>query len=171
MKIVLLGYMGCGKSVVGDFLAKKLQIKHYDLDIEIEKISKKSIKELFESKGEIYFRKLEHQIFKSILAKNESYVLSLGGGTPCYYNNHELLQQDAIFSFYLKSSVANLVKRVANETSKRPILSNFNATELTEFINKHLFERSFFYHQVSHIITIDDQSVAEISDKILQKLA
>ncbi len=170
MKIVLVGYMGSGKSVVGDFLAKKLQIKHYDLDLEIEKHTQKSIKELFETKGEIYFRKVENEVLKSVLARNEAFVLSLGGGTPCYYNNHELLQEKEINSFYLKASVINLVARLSNETAKRPILSGFNPTELTDFINKHLFDRSYYYHQVTHVIPVDDKSIAEISNEIVQKL-
>jgi dephospho-CoA kinase len=81
MKIVLLGYMGCGKSVVGDFLAKKLQIKHYDLDIEIEKISKKSIKELADILKEIdpltatlLYRKLMEPILTSAKSKYYNYA-------------------------------------------------------------------------------------------------
>jgi len=171
MKIVLLGYMGCGKSVVGDYLAKKAQMNFYDMDLEIEKSTQKSIKEIFETKGEIYFRKLENEILKSILSKNESFVLSLGGGTPCYYNNYELLQQSDVSSFYLKASVSNLVARLSNEASKRPILSEFNAIELSEFINKHLFDRSFYYHQAKFIINVDEKSIDEISDEIIEKLA
>ena len=64
MKIVLLGYMGCGKSLIGDFLAKKLQITFYDLDQEIECMSQSSIVELFQSKGEIYFRKKFSILFR-----------------------------------------------------------------------------------------------------------
>ena len=171
MKVVLLGYMGCGKSVIGTFLSEKLQVPFYDLDHEIEKLTQNSISELFQTKGEIYFRKVENEVLKSILEKKETFVLSLGGGTPCYYNNYELLQQDNVTSFYLKASVTNLVKRLSNETAKRPILLGFNAAELTDFINKHLFDRSFYYHQVKHVIHVDDKSIAEISDEIIDKLA
>ena len=171
MKVVLLGYMGCGKSVIGAFLSEKLQVPFYDLDREIEKLTKKSITDLFQTKGEIYFRKLENEVLKSILEKKETFVLSLGGGTPCYFNNYELLQKNDVISFYLKASVTNLVKRLSNETAKRPILLGFNAAELTDFINKHLFDRSFYYHQVKHIIHVDDKSIAEISDEIIEKLA
>ena len=171
MKVVLLGYMGCGKSIIGAFLAEKLQVPFYDLDHEIEKLTHKSIAELFQTKGEIYFRKKENEVLKTILDQKETFVLSLGGGTPCYYNNHELLQQDDVTSFYLKASVANLVARLSSETAKRPILSGFNAAELTDFINKHLFDRSFYYHQVQHVIHVDDKSIAKISDEIIEKLA
>jgi shikimate kinase len=171
MKVVLLGYMGCGKSVIGAFLSEKLHVPFYDLDHEIEELTHKSIVELFQTKGEIYFRKVENEVLKSILEKKETFVLSLGGGTPCYYNNHELLQQHDVTSFYLKASVANLVARLSSETAKRPILSGFNATELTDFINKHLFDRNFYYHQASKVVSVDDKSIAEISDEIIEKLA
>ena len=170
MKIVLVGYMGCGKSSVGSFIAKKMQIIHYDLDAEIEQFTQLSTSELFETKGEIYFRKVENQVLKVLLAKSESYILSLGGGTPCYYNNYELLQQNDVTSFYLKGSVATLVKRLSNETTKRPLLSKLNPAELTDFINKHLFDRSFYYHQVNFVINIDDKSVNEVALAIAEKL-
>jgi len=171
MKVVLLGYMGSGKSLIGAFLAEKLQVPFYDLDHEIEKLTQKSIAELFQTNGEIYFRKKENEVLKIILSKKETYVLSLGGGTPCYYNNYELLQQEDVTSFYLKASVANLVVRLSNETAKRPILLGFNADELTDFVNKHLFDRSYYYHQAQHIIKVDDKSVAKILDEIIEKLA
>ena len=99
--------MGCGKSVIGAFLAEKLQIPFYDLDQEIEKETQISIAELFQTKGEIYFRKKENEILKTFLAKENDFVLSLGGGTPCYYNNHELLLQEDVFSIYLKLNNRN----------------------------------------------------------------
>lgn len=111
--------MGCGKSVIGAFLAEKLQIPFYDLDQEIEKETQVSIAELFQTRGEIYFRKKENEILKTFLAKENDFVLSLGGGTPCYYNNHELLLQEGVFSIYLKASVdtLSLASRSAGFTS------------------------------------------------------
>ena len=171
MKVVLLGYMGCGKSVVGDFLAKKLQVSFYDLDEEIEKIAQNSISELFKSKGEIYFRKKENEVLKSFLSKNEDYVMSLGGGTPCYYNNHELLQQEDVLSIYLKASVDTLVTRLINEKDKRPLLRNQNEISLKDFINKHLFDRNFYYHQANKIVTVDNKSVELLVSEIEALLA
>ncbi len=171
MKVVLLGYMGCGKSVVGAFLAEKLHVRFYDLDDEIERLMQTTISELFKSKGEIYFRKKENEVLRLFLEKNEDFVLSLGGGTPCYYNNHEWLQKNEVASFYLKATVSNLVTRLSNETTKRPILSGFNTTELSDFINKHLFDRSFYYHHAKYIIVVDEKSIAEIADEIIEKLA
>lgn len=163
--------MGCGKSLIGAFLAEKLQIPFYDLDQEIEKETQNSIAELFQIRGEIYFRKKENEVLKKMLDKKNDFVLSLGGGTPCYYNNHELLLQDDIFSIYLKANVDTLVDRLLNEKNQRPLLVNQDEVSLKDFINKHLFDRNFYYHQVSKIVTVDDKSVLQIVDEIIDLLA
>ena len=166
MKVVLLGYMGCGKSVIGAFLSEKLQVSFYDLDNEIENVTQISISELFQTKGEIYFRKKENEVLKTFLDKKENFVLSLGGGTPCYFNNHELLQQDDVFSIYLKASTDTLVNRLINEKDKRPLLHNQDEVTLKDFINKHLFDRNFYYHQATKIVTVDNKSVEQIANEI-----
>lgn len=170
MKVVLVGYMGSGKSSVGTLLASKLGVKFYDLDTIIEEFEQQSIVNLFKSKGEFFFRKLEHKMLNQILHIDESFVLSLGGGTPCYYNNHELLKQDGVVSFYLKATSAKLVERLQQEKETRPLLASLNRDEMLDFINKHLFDRSFYYHQVNHIISINDKTVDELVDEILQQL-
>lgn len=170
MKVVFVGYMGSGKSLVGKLLAKKLEVPFYDLDAIIEEKENQSIRELFETKGEIYFRKIENNILKLVLQKTESFVLSLGGGTPCYHNNHELLQHDGIVSFYLKATSANLVERLQDEKDARPLLASVNNDQLLDFITKHLFDRSFYYHQVNHVIAIDEKSVEQLVDEIQMKL-
>ena len=170
MKVVFVGYMGSGKSLVGKLLAKKLEVPFYDLDAIIEEKENQSIRELFETKGEIYFRKIENNILKLVLQKTESFVLSLGGGTPCYHNNHELLQHDGIVSFYLKATSAKLVERLQDEKDARPLLASVDNDQLLDFITKHLFDRSFYYHQVNHVIAIDEKSVEQLVDEIQMKL-
>lgn len=168
IKVVLVGYMGSGKSSVGKKLASSMDLPFVDLDELIEKKEEISINNLFASKGEIYFRKLESEILKQVLSKKDSFVLSLGGGTPCYFNNHELLKHDSVVSIYLKATAISLANRLTVEKTTRPLLTNLNDEELIDYINKHLFDRSFYYHQVAHIISVDDKSitqiVAEISD-------
>jgi shikimate kinase len=170
MKVVLVGYMGSGKSSVGNLLALQLGIPFYDLDSVIEDIEQLSISNLFEIKGELYFRKSENKILQQILHKDESFVLSLGGGTPCYYNNHELLLQDGIVSFYLKATSAKLVERLQVEKESRPLVASLNKDELLDFVNKHLFDRSYYYHQVNHVVVIDEKSVDQLVDEIKMKL-
>ncbi|MDD3723627.1 MAG: shikimate kinase, partial [Lutibacter sp.] len=92
MKIVLLGYMASGKSAVGRILSEKLNIQFIDLDSFIEEKEQLSISEIFETKGEIYFRKIEGIYLQELLNSKESTVISLGGGTPCYGNNIDLIE-------------------------------------------------------------------------------
>ena len=106
-KIILLGYMGCGKSTIAKLLANSTSFSYLDLDEIIEKNENASVKNIFSEKGEIYFRKLEHQILEKLINNQESFILSLGGGTPCYSNNHEFLKSSNVISIYLKAKTLN----------------------------------------------------------------
>lgn len=165
-KVVLVGYMGSGKSFISKLVAEKKALSFLELDEMIEKNAQMSIKMIFEKKGELYFRKLEHQLFLQQMESNLSFIISTGGGTPCYFNNHELLQREDCISIYLKASVETLFHRLKNSREGRPLLAGLNDDELNEFIAKHLFERSYFYHQAQNIVVVDDKSpemiVAEI---------
>ena len=167
MKIILLGYMGSGKTTVGIQLAKKLFLNFTDLDEFIEEKEQKSIKEIFEQKGEIYFRKIEHKYLKQFIKENESFVLSLGGGTPCYAGNLDLILNDKNnLSFYLRGSISTLFKRLSENKFKRPLINDLSDNQLTEYIAKHLFERSIFYDKATYKISIDDKEVQEIVTEI-----
>ena len=165
-KIVLLGYMASGKSEIGKLVSKKMNLPFFDLDYLIENELSKSINQIFEEKGEIFFRKKEHELFVAKINSDESYVLSLGGGTPCYANNHELLKNDGITSIYLKASIATLAERLKRNTTKRPLLQNLSESELSDYIAKHLFDRSFYYNQAKFTITVDGKSPLEIVAEI-----
>lgn len=169
-KVVLVGYMGSGKSSVGALLASKLGIPFFDLDVVIEQEEQLSVNEIFAKKGEIYFRKKEHDVLQKLLKKKEIFVLSLGGGTPCYFDNHELITQENCVSFYLKGTTETLSHRLLADIEKRPLLATLSHTELPEFINKHLFDRSFYYHQVHHVVTIDSKSVADLANELYNNL-
>ena len=167
MKIILLGYMGSGKTTVGIQLAKKLFLNFTDLDEFIEEKEQKSIKEIFEQKGEIYFRKIEHKYLKQFIKENESFVLSLGGGTPCYAVNLDLILHDKNnLSFYLRGSISTLFKRLSENKIKRPLINDLSDNQLTEYIAKHLFERGVFYDKATYKISIDDKKVQEIVTEI-----
>lgn len=165
-KIILLGYMGCGKSTIAKLLAQETGLPFMDLDDIIEQRENNSIKSIFEVKGEIYFRKIEHAILTELSVSSESFVLSLGGGTPCYANNHELLIGSGISSIYLKASISELYDRLVQNKAKRPLIAAMKNEDLEEFIAKHLFERSFFYTKAKYTVHIDGKSpqtvVAEI---------
>jgi len=157
-KIILLGYMGSGKSTIAKLLAEKTTIPFIDLDDRIESQEKLSIKTIFETKGEIYFRKIEHAILKCLMESDESFILSLGGGTPCYAGNHKFLNGNRILSVYLKASISELSERLARDKSKRPAIASLRDDELSEFIAKHLFERSHFYNMADYTVTVDGKS-------------
>ncbi|MSP84264.1 MAG: shikimate kinase [Flavobacteriaceae bacterium] len=170
-KIILLGYMGCGKSTIAKLLAAKVGLPYLDLDEIIEKKENSSLKNIFSEKGELYFRKLEHDILSDLIKNQDSFILSLGGGTPCYANNHELLKGENIFSIYLNGSVATLYNRLITANTERPLIANKSPEEMKEFIAKNLFDRSFYYNQAQHKINIDNKAVRSIVYEIETILA
>lgn len=164
--LVLMGYMGSGKSSVGKALAHFLQLEFKDLDQEIERELGKSIPEIFTQKGEIYFRKIERMVLEQLLQSPSPLILALGGGTPCYGNVISLLHQSNAKTFYLKVSIVDLVQRLMPEKEFRPLINNIAEEDLQEFIAKHLFERRQFYEQANHTIPIKNQTVEEIVQQI-----
>jgi len=165
MKIILLGYMGCGKSTIAKSIGDRFQLNAIDLDDYIIEKEKDSIKNIFKNKGEIYFRKQENRYLLELLLSERSFILALGGGTPCYSNNIELVKKMSK-SFYLKGKIDTLFQRLRIENADRPLISELNDEKLKEFIAKHLFERAPFYEQADQIISIDDKSIETITDEI-----
>jgi shikimate kinase len=161
MKIVLLGYMGSGKSTVSKQLAGALDIPFTDLDAYLESKEKASIREIFNDKGEIYFRKQESKYLQELLQDRKAGVLAVGGGTPCYGNNMDLIKKHSL-SIYLKGSIPTIVQRLKKEKAKRPLIASLNEDQLTEFVAKHLFERRNFYEQAFRILSIDKRTVKEL---------
>jgi shikimate kinase len=170
-KVVLIGYMGSGKSVVAKKLANQIGISAVELDEMIEKKCEMSIQELFSSKGELFFRKEEHQLFLNLLNDKNDMVISTGGGTPCYFNNHELLNRENVISIYLKASIDTLYSRLLKGKQKRPLIANLNDDEIKEFIAKHLFDRSFYYNQATYKVNVDAKNIDEIVAEIAKLLA
>lgn len=171
MTIILMGYMGSGKSTIGQNLSENLKYAFLDLDTYIQDKESKSIPEIFKTKGEIYFRRKESQYLNEILSL-ENTVVSLGGGTPCYGDNMiAITTVTNSKSIYMKASLPNLVERLYDERGTRPLISHLEAKEdLTEFIGKHLFERSFFYSQADTTISVDGKSIDEVVQEIVVQL-
>jgi len=168
--IVVLGYMGSGKSTIGKALALKLDLPFFDLDHFVEEKEQSSIKEIFKNKGAIHFRKLERQALSEILKSRDPKIVSLGGGTPCYYDNMELINKNAR-SIYLKATIEELSRRLFVEKDQRPLISEIDdLLELQEFIGKHLFERSHYYNQAHHTIHTNNQNIDELTNRCLKTL-
>jgi len=172
MKLFLTGYMGSGKSYIGKILAKELSIPFIDLDDQIVKMQGKKISEIFREKGEIFFRKLETEVLNNTLKNENSMVIALGGGTPCYGNNLELIKKDNQSKIiYLKASVNFLTERLYAEKDSRPVISHLDQKgDLEDFIRKHLFERSYYYLQANQIINVEEKTPELIVEEIRQNL-
>ena len=166
-KVILCGYMASGKTTTARFLAQASGLPYIDLDEVIEKQEGKTITQLFRDEGEIKFRKLEHQVLNRIVNGSEGFVLSLGGGTPCYANNHLVLQREDVVSVYLKLSIGEIIRRIKEQGSPRPLLDRLNVSEMEEFVAQHLFERSYYYHQAKHVVAADGKSPEDIVNEIM----
>ena len=163
MIFYLIGMMGSGKSSVGKLLANKLQFSIIDIDKEIEKDEKLSIKEIFEKKGENYFREIES---KYLLRKRNSAVVSCGGGIVLNKKNREFLRTSG-YTIYLKSSIPTLEKRLLNKNN-RPLLNNANFKKtLTKIYNK---RKTLYTSAANATIITDRRSVKEVCELIIKKL-
>ena len=165
--------MGCGKSSVGAKLSKVLNYSFADLDEFIEENEGLSIQKIFEIKGELYFRDQERRYLELLLENSEKMVLSLGGGTPCYYDNMDyIVNCKGVKSFYLNTGIDTLAYRLKNERISRPLLSNIeNINGIKEFIGKHLFERNLFYKKANFQISTDGKKLEKIVNEIAGKLS
>lgn len=172
MKIFLSGYMGSGKSLIADYISKKMRFPLIDLDDQITLIEELSVSEIFSNKGELYFRKLETKVLEDVLEEPIDMVVALGGGTPCYGINIDLIKSHPEAKLvYLKASVDFLTKRLFQEKVSRPLISHLSTPEdLDDFIRKHLFERSYYYNQADIVVDVENRNVDAIGYEIVQKL-
>tara|TARA_Y100000589_G_scaffold298053_1_gene306290 strand:+ start:181 stop:699 length:519 start_codon:yes stop_codon:yes gene_type:complete len=156
-KIFLVGFMGCGKTTFGKKLARQIGWNYIDLDSYIEEKAEKSVPTIFKENGEKYFRNLETKFLKELTGLH-SFVISCGGGTPCYKNNmDEILEKGA--SVYMKVSPDVLYERLKPEKSKRPLIANMSDSEMSDFIQNKLKERAEFYEKSN--FTFDNEMESE----------
>jgi shikimate kinase/shikimate kinase/3-dehydroquinate synthase len=158
--LIFLGMMGSGKSSIGSLVAKKLQLNFIDIDNEIETELGLSIKKIFETKGENYFRKFEEKITLKKLKLNPA-VISLGGGAFTNRNIRKEVIKNHL-SFWLNWSDEILVNRIKN-SKKRPLVSNASENEIIDLIKK----RSNIYSKALYKIECDSLTKKEIVKKIL----
>jgi shikimate kinase len=150
MKIFLIGFMGSGKTHWGGIWAKGLNISFFDLDKQIEEAEQKTVAEIFEKKGEAYFREKEAAALRSFAEKNNC-IIACGGGTPCFDDNIQWMNENGI-TIYLQAAPQDILQRVMEEQSKRPLIKNLNEGELLFFIQQKLKEREPFYTQAKIIL-------------------
>lgn len=143
--------MGSGKTSLGKKLAKKLNLPFFDLDQRIEEQEHCSITDIFNKKGEDYFRALETAVLKDTIATKPSFVLSLGGGTSCFNNNMDIINQSGT-SIYLKYNAGILTSRLLLAKQERPLIAGKNKEELKQFVVELLTQREPFYNQCQLIV-------------------
>jgi shikimate kinase len=167
MIVFLIGFMGCGKTTTGKKLAKKLGYNFIDLDQEIEKQEQVSIDEIFESKGESYFRNLEHQKLLTFL-QSKNLVISCGGGTPCFNNNMDLMNKSG-YTIYIQMNAEALFIRLKQAKTPRPLLKNLNEEDLKTYINHKLKEREQFYLSSALIIDGIKLDMKGLTENVIKK--
>jgi len=146
--------MGSGKSTIGKALAREWGYTFIDLDNYIEEKYRLKIPGIFDKYGEQGFRKLEGQALAEVINKNSKAIISLGGGTPCFENNMDLIKS-ITQSIYLKISPSELTKRLSRSANPRPLVQNKNSEELKEYVTLELQKREVFYQQADHVIESD----------------
>ena len=161
--------MGSGKSIISNELSSKLCFKNIDLDNEISSEIGLSILEIFQKKGELFFRKKEKEILERVLDSQKDVVLSLGGGTPCYYNNIDLINERSV-SVYLVANVNTLVKNLLYEREKRPLIAGIKEEELPNFVGQHLMERNHYYSKAKVTVMVNDWDLDRIVSDILTEI-
>ena len=163
--------MASGKSIIGKKIANLLNWQFVDLDDVISKKEGQSISDIFKNRGEIYFRKVESKYLQELIKKAHHTIISLGGGTPCYGNNMDLIKNTTgVKSIYLDVSIPELAKRLFTDKSQRPLVAHLtNLEDMTEFVGKHIFERIQFYNQADLKINAN-HSIDETVEKIMLEL-
>lgn len=154
MKIFLIGFMGAGKSHWGSLISQKLGIPFFDLDEQVTSHAGKTVAEIFASAGEEQFRLMEKDALHIITESHDSFVMACGGGTPCYFNNIEYMNQSGT-TVWINAQPDILFRRLVEEKDKRPLIKNLSDDQLKNFIAKKIADRRIYYEQAD--ITIDEE--------------
>ena len=167
-RIILIGYMGAGKTTIGKHLSKELGIPFYDLDWYIESRMHKTIKQIFDEKGEKEFRKIEYNMLHEV-AEFENVIISCGGGTPCSFDNMNYMNQQGE-TVYLKASPEVLHGHLKMGKAVRPLLFNKTQDEMKIFIQEQLKQREQYYSKAKYTLDVSLMDTYEKIKTSVQKL-
>jgi shikimate kinase len=165
--VILVGFMGAGKSTLGQELAEKMQIQFVDTDHVIEIQQGRSISNLFDELGEKRFRELEANYIRD-LDTEKKMVIALGGGLPIFHENMDYLNAHGT-TIYLKHETNELYQRLFSDRIKRPLLAQLSEQELLAYIEENKALRAPYYNQAKHILSTEKQDVSTILELIQKK--
>lgn len=171
-RILIVGYMGAGKTTLGKMLAKELGIGFYDLDWYIEERMRKTVPQLFAERGEDGFREVEHRLLHEV-AEFEDVVISCGGGTPCFFDNMDYMNAQGE-TVYLKADPEVLYAHVNMGKKVRPLLQGKTRDEVIAFMEDHLRQREQYYEMAKHTLEVslldDYEKIKTTVDTLRQML-
>ncbi len=148
--------MGSGKTHWGRLLSEKLGIRFFDLDEQVTEHAGKSVVEIFATEGEEQFRLMEKDVLHIITESHDSFVMACGGGSPCYFNNIEYMNQSGT-SVWINAPLEVLFQRLLSEKDKRPLIKDLSDEQLRNFIAKKFSDRKIYYEQAD--VTVDEEPV------------
>lgn len=151
-KIILIGYMGAGKTTLGKVLAQKMGLTFYDLDEYIEDRFHRTIPQIFAESGESGFRDLERRMLHEV-AEFEDVIISCGGGTPCFFDNMDYMNAQGE-TVYLKAAPDVLYAHLKMGKVERPLLKNKSPEEVQTFIVEQLSLREQYYNKAKHTLDV-----------------
>lgn len=166
MKIFLIGLPGSGKTTIGKQLATRLQLPFVDLDVAVEKSEKRTVKDIFSSQGENYFRKVESEVLKKWCSSETEFVMATGGGAPVFFDNMKIMNESGktVFLDVPASEIATRILKTNLE--ERPLFARLGKDELKdkiEFLRSH---RAPFYNRAQFVLIGNSISVSEICDRL-----
>ena len=162
--------MASGKTTIGHELAKTLNFEFIDLDVYIEHKYNKTIKQIFEFKGEDHFRILESEALREVASLNGDILVASGGGTSCFYNSVDFMNKTGI-TVYLKVEVGELVARLIESKTDRPLLWGKSIPELNDYILRVLDERKKYYEKAKIIVETLNADVPQLAQTIKAALS
>ena len=161
--IYLIGMPGCGKSTLGNELARQFNWEFVDLDHKIEELTHQSIPSIFENFGEDHFRKLEQKVLHENVVENS--VVATGGGAPCFFDNMEFIQKTG-FSIFLDISLDVLATRILDQKGTRPLAMDDDLESLKKNLSDKYQYRKKFYQQAD--LTLNENQL--LLDQIVEKI-
>jgi shikimate kinase len=169
MKIFLIGFMGAGKTTLGKYAAKHNNLQFIDLDEYLEQKLGLEIREVFQNRGEAYFRDEERIALLEVATMAGDHIISCGGGTPCFFENIAFMNR-AGTTIYLDLSAARLTERLRNSPEKRPLINSIT-TDLQVFVHQKLMERAAFYAQAQVILSEEESTKPGLRRAVFDILA